>query len=49
MRNAIYDAMDIVRRREAWQEWNENPLEHFEREKGRDISVKDLPDAEHED
>ena len=46
MRNAIYEALDIVRRRREWQEWNKNPLEHFEREKGRDISIKDL--AEHE-
>ena len=48
MRNAIYDAIDIVRRRRAWAEWNANPLERFEREKGRDISVKDLklPEAE---
>lgn len=49
MRNAIYEACDIVRRREAWQEWNNNPLEHFEREKGRDISIKDLPEQEHND
>ena len=49
MRNAIYDAIDIVRRRDEWEEWNENPLEHFEREKGRDISIKDLPETEHND
>lgn len=49
MRNAIYDAIDIVRRRAEWQAWNANPLEHFEREKGRDISVKDLPETEHND
>lgn len=49
MRNAIYEAIDIVSRRAAWSEWNENPLEHFEREKGRDVSVKDLPDTEHND
>lgn len=49
MRNALYDAIDIVRRRRAWVEWNANPLEHFEREKGRDISVKDLPEQEHND
>ena len=49
MRNAIYEAIDIVRRRREWQKWNENPLEHFEREKGRDISIKDLPDEEHND
>ena len=49
MRNALFDAIDIVRRRRAWAEWNANPLEHFEREKGRDISVKDLPETEHHD
>ncbi len=49
MRNAIYEAMDIVRRRREWGEWSARPLEHFEREKGRDISIKDLPEAEHND
>ena len=49
MRNALYDAIDIVRRRRAWEEWNANPLERFERDKGRDVSVKDLPEAEHND
>ena len=49
MRNAIYEAIDIVRRRREWAEWNANPLEHFEREKGRDISIKDLPEQEHHD
>ena len=49
MRNAIYDAIDIVQRRREWAEWNANPLQHFEREKGRDISIKDLPDTEHHD
>ena len=42
MRNAIYAAIDIVRNREQWAQWNRNPLQHFEREKGRDVSVKDL-------
>lgn len=46
MRNAIYEALDIVRRREAYDEWSQNPLEHFEREKGRDVSMKDLQEAE---
>ena len=46
MRNAIYEAIDIVERRRAWQEWSANPLQHFEREKGRDVSVKDLPQTE---
>ena len=49
MRNAIYDAIDIVQRRREWREWNANPLQHFEREKGRDISIKDLPEQEHND
>ena len=49
MRNAIYEALDIVRRRREWAEWNKNPLEHFEREKGRDISIKDLAEPEHND
>lgn len=49
MRNAIYEALDIVRRRREWSEWNKNPLEHFEREKGRDISIKDLAEQEHND
>ena len=42
MRNAIYAAIDIVRNRDNWAEWNANPLQHFEREKGRDVSIKDL-------
>lgn len=48
MRNAIYEAIDIVSRRRAWQQWSANPLQHFEREKGRDVSVKDLklPESE---
>ena len=49
MRNAIYDAIDIVQRRREWAEWNANPLQHFEREKGRDISIKDVPEQEHND
>ena len=49
MRNAIYDAIDSVQRRREWAEWNANPLQHFEREKGRDISIKDLPEQEHND
>lgn len=49
MRNAIYDAIDIVRRRREWREWTKNPLQHFEREKGRDISIKDLPETEPHD
>lgn len=48
MRNAIYAAIDIIRNRDQWAEWTARPLQHFEREKGRDVSVKDLklPEAE---
>jgi len=46
MRNAIYAAIDIVRNREAYDRWSANPLQRFERDKGRDVSVKDLPDNE---
>lgn len=46
MRNAIYEAIDIVRRRNDYLYWSRNPLEHFEREKGRDLSVKDLKEIE---
>lgn len=42
MRNAIYSALDIIRNREQWAEWNARPLQHFERDKGRDVSIKDL-------
>ena len=42
MHNAIYAAIDIVRNRRNWSYWNRNPLQRFEREKGRDVSVKDL-------
>lgn len=42
MRNAIYTAIDIVRNRREWERWNRNPLQRFEREKGRDVSIKDL-------
>ncbi len=49
MRNAIYEAIDIVRRRREYAKWSAHPLEHFEREKGRDISVKELPETEHND
>ena len=49
MRNAIYEAIDIVRRRNDFQYWSRNPLEHFEREKGRDISVSDLKELPEND
>ena len=46
MRSAIYEAIDIVRRRSDYKYWSRNPLEHFEREKGRDVSMRDLQEAE---
>ena len=49
MRNAIYTAIDIVRHREAWGDWTAKPLQHFEREKGRDVSIKDLKLPEQEE
>ena len=49
MRNAIYEAIDIVRRRSNYKHWSRNPLEHFEREKGRDISLKDLKEIPEKD
>ena len=49
MRNAVYAAIDIVGRRRAWQEWTSNPLQRFERDKGRDVNVKDLPQTEPEE
>ena len=56
MRNAIYEAMDIVCRRRRYAEWSANPLQHYERERDRggrdrdrDVSVKELPEAERED
>ncbi len=49
MRNAIYMAIDIVKHRTAWDEWSSNPLQRAERERsGRDVSVKDLPQAKDE-
>lgn len=49
LRNAIFMAIDIKRRRNAYQRWSSHPLERFEREKGRDISVKDLPGVDAEE
>ena len=49
MRNAIYEAIDIVRRRNGYKYWSRNPLEHFEREKGRDVSLKDLKEIPEKD
>ena len=49
MRNAIYEAIDIVHRRNNYEYWSRNPLEHFEREKGRDLSASDLKEIAVED
>lgn len=35
MRNALYMASDIVRRRAAWAEWTASPLPRAERERGK--------------
>lgn len=55
MRSAIYAAVDIVERRRRYDEWTSNPLQRYERERDRggrdrdrDISVRELPDAERE-
>ena len=42
-------AIDIVRNREDWAKWNANPLQRFERDKGRDVSIKDLKLPEQEE
>ena len=42
MLNALYAAIDIVRRRENYARWSRNPLERFERDRGRDMSMKDI-------
>lgn len=39
MREAIYTAIDVFRNRAAWAEMSSNPLKHYEREKGADITV----------
>ena len=49
MREAIYAAIDIFENRRRWAQMNANPLQHFEREKGRDVSVKDLKLPEQEE
>ncbi len=46
MRNAIYMAIDIFRNRARWAEMTANPLKRYERERGADVSVKDLPQTE---
>ena len=44
MRNAIYAALDIVENRRRWAAMSADPLQHFERDRGRDASAKDLPE-----
>lgn len=47
MREAIYAAIDITRNRTTYKQFSANPLKRYEREKGADISVKDLlPETE---
>ncbi len=42
MREAIYMAMDIYRNRQWYTEIKSNPLKRYERDRGADVSVKDL-------
>ena len=42
MRKAIYASIDIFEARSRWAKFSSNPLPHYEREKGRDISVRDM-------
>ena len=41
-RQAVYMAIDIFRNRKAYAEMTKNPLKHFERERGADMSIHDL-------
>lgn len=52
MRSAIYMAIDIVRNRKNWIEWNSNPLVHIEHEKRErpereGFDARALKDEEH--
>lgn len=42
MRDAVYAAIDIYRSRRWYAEISANPLKRYERERGADISVRDL-------
>lgn len=42
MRDAVYAALDIFRSRKWYAEISANPLKRYERERGADVSVKDL-------
>ena len=47
MRNAIYAAIDLTRRRRAWAEWSASPLPKAEREKSRrDATLRETPQHE---
>lgn len=48
MREAIYMAIDIFRSRATYAEISRNPLRRFERERGADMSVNDLPQQSEE-
>ncbi len=48
-RNAIYAAIDIIRSRDRYDDMTANPLPHYEREKGRDISISELKLPEQND
>jgi len=48
LRNALYAAIDISVQRQRWAEMTADPLQHFERDRGRDQSVKDLPEEHKE-
>ncbi|MFI3330659.1 MAG: 4-hydroxythreonine-4-phosphate dehydrogenase PdxA [Rikenellaceae bacterium] len=45
MRAAIYSAIDIYRSRKNYKQISARPLRKYEREKGADVSVKDLPES----
>ena len=46
MRAAIYAAIDIFRNRRRYADMTRHPLQHYERERGADVSVNDLPQTE---
>lgn len=48
MRNAIFMAMDIAKNRAIHAEISRNPLRHYERDRGKDVSVKDLPEQQND-
>ncbi|MCC8034971.1 MAG: 4-hydroxythreonine-4-phosphate dehydrogenase PdxA [Rikenellaceae bacterium] len=48
-RQAVYLAVDIQRSRKQYAEMTKNPLRRYEREKGADISVRDLIPESSED